>query len=85
MHVIIIAFSIRFPAAVGTEVFMSFLGIGSQGEPSWGVMINNARVKLWQGCWWEGTFVTLAVFLLVLCFNKLGDALRDSLDPTVIR
>lgn len=85
MHVIIIAFSIRFPAAVGTEVFMSFLGIGSQGEPSWGVMINNARVRLWQGFWWEGTFVTLAVFLLVLCFNRLGDALRDSLDPTVVR
>jgi peptide/nickel transport system permease protein len=85
MHIIIIAFSVRFPAAVGTEVFMSFLGIGSQGEPSWGVMINNARVKLWQGFWWEGTFVTLAVFLLVLCFNRLGDALRDSLDPTVAR
>ncbi len=85
MHVIIIAFSIRFPAAVGTEVFMSFLGIGSQGEPSWGVMINNARVRLWQGFWWEGTFVTIAVFLLVLCFNRLGDALRDSLDPTIVR
>lgn len=80
-HVIIVTFTLRFPAAVGTEVFMSFLGIGVQNEPSWGLMINNARMRLWQGVWWEMTFVTLAIFLLVLAFNLLGDALRDALDP----
>ena len=84
-HIVIIALSTRFPAAVGTEVFMSFLGIGAQNEPSWGVMIASARVRLWTGQWWEGTFVTLAVFGLVLCFNLLGDALRDALDPTLRR
>lgn len=81
MHVVIVTFSLRFPAAVGTEVFMSFLGIGVQNEPSWGMMINSARMRLWQGIWWEMTFVTLALFLLVLAFNLLGDALRDALDP----
>ena len=80
-HIIIVAFSVRFPSAVGTEVFMGFLGIGAQNEHSWGVMINNARVRLWQGVWWEGVFVTLALFALVLSFNQLGDALRDRLDP----
>ena len=60
---------------------MSFLGLGVQGEPSWGVMINKARARLWQGAWWEMTFVTLAVFVLVLAMNLLGDALRDALDP----
>jgi peptide/nickel transport system permease protein len=80
-HVILIVFSIRFPAAVGTEVFLSFLGVGVQHEPSWGVMINNARLRLWQGVWWEMTFVTLAIFLLVLSFNLVGDALRDAFDP----
>ena len=45
-HIILIQFSIRFPSAVSTEVFISFLGIGVQGEPSWGVMINNARTRL---------------------------------------
>ena len=64
-HIILIQFSIRFPSAVSTEVFISFLGIGIQGEPSWGVMINNARLRLWQGIWWEMAFVTLAIFLLV--------------------
>lgn len=82
-HIILIQFSIRFPSAVSTEVFISFLGIGIQGEPSWGVMINNARLRLWQGIWWEMAFVTLAIFLLVLSFNHLADYLRDRLDPAL--
>jgi ABC-type dipeptide/oligopeptide/nickel transport system permease subunit len=82
-HIILIAFSIRFPASVAMEVFMSFLGIGVQSEPSWGIMINNARLRLWQGVWWEMTFVTLAIFFLVLAFNHLADALRDHLDPAL--
>ena len=82
-HIVLIQFSIRFPSAVATEVFISFLGIGVQGEPSWGVMINNARARLWQGVWWEMTFTTLAIFLLVLVFNHIADVLRDRLDPAL--
>ena len=82
-HIILIQFSIRFPGAVATEVFISFLGIGVQGEPSWGIMINNARLRLWQGIWWEMAFVTLAIFTLVLVFNHLADELRDLLDPAL--
>ena len=82
-HIILIQFSIRFPSAVSTEVFMSFLGIGVEGEPSWGIMINNARLRLWQGVWWEMTFTTLAIFFLVLVFNHLADYLRDRLDPAL--
>jgi ABC-type dipeptide/oligopeptide/nickel transport system permease subunit len=74
---------LRFPSAVATEVFVSFLGIGVQGEPSWGVMINNARLRLWQGVWWEMTFVSVAIFALVMSFNQLADALRDELDPAL--
>ena len=82
-HIILIQFSIRFPSAVATEVFISFLGIGVQGEPSWGIMINNARLRLWHGVWWEMTFTTLAIFTLVLVFNHLADYLRDRLDPAL--
>lgn len=82
-HIILIQFSIRFPSAVSTEVFISFLGIGVQGEPSWGIMINNARLRLWQGVWWEMAFTTLAIFLLVMAFNQLADYLRDRLDPAL--
>lgn len=82
-HIILIQFSLRFPSAVSTEVFMSFLGIGVQGEPSWGVMINNARTRLWQGVWWEMAFTTIAIFLLVLSFNHIADYLRDRFDPAL--
>ena len=82
-HIVLIQFSIRFPSAVSTEVFISFLGIGVQGEPSWGVMINNARTRLWQGVWWEMAFTTAAIFLLVLVFNHLADELRDRFDPAL--
>ncbi len=82
-HIVLIQFSIRFPSAVAIEVFISFLGIGVQGEPSWGIMINNARLRLWQGVWWEMTFTTLAIFALVLVFNHLADYLRDRLDPAL--
>ena len=82
-HVALIQLSIRFPSAVATEVFISFLGIGVQGEPSWGVMINNARTRLWQGVWWEMAFTTLAIFVLVLAFNHLADYLRDRFDPAL--
>lgn len=80
-HLIIITFSLRFPAAISTEVFMSFLGIGVQSEPSWGIMVSNARLRLWQGVWWEMAVVTAAIFMIVLAFNLFGDALRDALDP----
>ena len=82
-HIILIQFSLRFPSAVSTEVFISFLGIGVQGEPSWGIMINNARLRLWQGVWWEMAFTTAAIFVLVLVFNRLADDLRDRLDPAL--
>ncbi len=82
-HIILIQFSIRFPSSVATEVFISFLGIGVQGEPSWGIMINNARMRLWQGVWWEMTFTTIAIFMLVLVFNHLADYLRDRFDPAL--
>ena len=82
-HIILIQFSIRFPSAVSTEVFISFLGIGVQGEPSWGVMISNARLRLWQGVWWEMAFTTAAIFVLVLSFNHIADWLRDRFDPAL--
>ena len=85
IHVALVSFTLRFPAAIGTEVFLSFLGIGAQGQPSWGAMISSARLRLWQGMWWELTAVTLAIFAVVLAFNLLGDALRDALDPRLHR
>lgn len=81
IHLVIISFSLRFPGAILTEVVLSYLGVGVQGEPSWGIMINDAKLRLWQGHWWELIGATTAMFFLVLAFNLFGDALRDALDP----
>lgn len=80
-HLIIISFSLRFPGAILTEVILSYLGVGVQGEPSWGIMISDAKIRLWQGHWYELGGATIAMFFIVLAFNLFGDALRDALDP----
>lgn len=81
IHLVIIYFTMRFAYAVMTEVIVSFLGLGAQFEPSWGIMISDGQEKLWRGIYWEAGGATLFMFLLVLALNILGDALRDALDP----
>jgi peptide/nickel transport system permease protein len=82
MHIGIINFSLGFVGAVQSEVILSYLGLGVQvGQPSWGAMINGARMDLFAGRWWELTAAVGAMFLLVLALNIFGDRLRDSLDP----
>lgn len=63
---------------------LSFLGLGvSPPTPEWGVMINDAKEFIWtqpQLLLWPG----LMIFISVMAFNLLGDALRDRLDPSVL-
>ena len=80
-HLIIVYFTMRFAFAVMTEVIVSYLGLGVQFEPSWGVMIADGQERLWRGIWWEVGGATVFMFILVLALNLLGDALRDVLDP----
>ncbi len=80
-HVVIVYFTLRFAFAVMTEVIVSYLGLGVQMEPSWGVMIADGQQRLWRGIWWEVGGATVLLFGLVLALNMVGDALRDHLDP----
>ena len=80
-HIVIINTSLQFQFAIKSEVILSYLGLGVQGEPSWGTMIDDAKLELARGVWWQLAGATIAMFLVVLAFNLLGDALRDSLDP----
>jgi peptide/nickel transport system permease protein len=80
-HIAIIYFSVRFSYAVMTEVIVSYLGLGVQSDPSWGVMIADGQLRLWRGVWWEIAAATGFMFLLVLSLNIVGDAIRDALDP----
>jgi ABC-type dipeptide/oligopeptide/nickel transport system permease subunit len=80
-HLLIINFTQTFDSAVKAEVVLSFLGLGVVGRPSWGTMIDDSKLELARGVWWQLAAATLAMFLIVLAFNILGDALRDALDP----
>lgn len=80
-HIVIIDFSLRFVSFIHAEIILSFLGLGEADRPSWGAMINDARVELARGVWWQMVAATIAVFFISLALNVFGDALRDSLDP----
>jgi len=82
-HFVIIDFSINFMSAIKAEVILSFLGLGVQGQPSWGVMIDDSKLELSRGVWWQLGGATIAMFFVVLAFNLLGDSLRDALDPKI--
>ncbi|MFC7688444.1 ABC transporter permease [Paeniroseomonas aquatica] len=67
--------------AIIAEASLSFLGLGQQPPaPSWGSMLNSAQRFLTQAPW-LAVFPGLAIFLVVLAFNLMGDGLRDALDP----
>ena len=78
---LIVQATLAIAAAVIAEASLSFLGLGQQPPaPSWGSMLNTAKNYVENAPWmaiWPG----LAIFLLVLSFNLLGDGLRDALDP----
>ncbi len=80
-HIVIINFSLQFQTAIKSEVILSYLGLGVQGHPSWGTMIDDSKLELARGVWWQLGSATAAMFVVVLAFNILGDALRDALDP----
>jgi ABC-type dipeptide/oligopeptide/nickel transport system permease subunit len=80
-HIILVYFALLFVGAIKSEVIISFLGLGVQGEPSWGIMISQARAELINGFYWQIGAATVAMFILVLSFNIFADALQDALDP----
>ncbi len=60
---------------------LSFLGFGAKAPaPEWGLMLNEGRAYI-QAAPWLMIFPGLAIFLVVVVFNMLGDSLRDILDP----
>ncbi len=78
---VLVQATLTIATAIIAEASLSFLGLGQQPPaPSWGSMLNTAKNFLSQAPWmalWPG----IAIFLVVLGFNLLGDGLRDALDP----
>ena len=60
---------------------LAFLGLGTQPPaPDWGLMVSEGRTYFLDQ-WWIATFPGMAIFIVVLAFNLLGDTLRDIFDP----
>lgn len=73
--------TLALSGAILTEATMSFLGLGIQPpNPSWGSMLNDSR-KYMETAPWLTIAPAIAISLTILCFNLLGDSLRDILDP----
>lgn len=67
--------------AILTAASLGFLGLGAQPpSPEWGRTISESREFL-PDCWWYPLAPGMAIFLVVMGFNLLGDGLRDALDP----
>jgi peptide/nickel transport system permease protein len=78
---LIVQISLTFAFAILSEAGLSFLGLGNKPpSPSWGSMVSSSYEYLRNSAW--PTLVPgVAIGLLVLGFNLLGDGLRDALDP----
>lgn len=88
LPIVAVYLTLSVPAILLTEAFLSFLGLGIEPpKVSWGLLaadaadaINPLRVP-----WWLVVFPALAMAITLSCLNRLGDGLRDALDPHLAR
>jgi peptide/nickel transport system permease protein len=83
-HIVLITVVIDFSMLVLAEAVLSYVGVGVDPiTPSWGNMINSARLDLAREpvVWWPLFSAFIFMFLLVLSANLFADALREALDP----
>jgi len=79
---VIVVATLELGTMVLYEASLSFIGLGVQPPtPSWGAMLSDGRAYIGTA-WWLTTFPGLALFVLVLSVNLLGDFVRDRLDPS---
>lgn len=80
---IIVAATLGVGGVILAESALSYLGLGIQPPTaSWGNMLQDAQnFTIMKTAWWYPTFPGLMILITVLCFNFVGDGLRDALDP----
>ncbi|MBC2885514.1 ABC transporter permease [Ochrobactrum sp. CM-21-5] len=78
---VIVRITLDMSSIIITAASLGFLGMGAQPpSPEWGAMIATAKRFIFEQ-WWVATIPGIAIFLVSLAFNFLGDGLRDVLDP----
>lgn len=78
---IIVQSALDMGSAILEAAALSFLGLGVQPPiPEWGLLVSEGWMYI-NKAWWISLFAGLAIFVVVLGFNLLGDALRESMDP----
>lgn len=80
LHILLVQASIVFVAAINTEVIMSFLGLGIQDGVSWGLMLAESSQEVLAGHFGNFVAAGTSLFVLLMGFNLLADALQDALD-----
>lgn len=84
LHIVVVSASLEVMGAIKAEVILTYLGVGIQDGSSWGQMIIDAPGELMSGIWWPALGVSLVLFFIVFALNRVGDALRDALDPRLV-
>jgi len=84
---VIVYATLGMASVILVETSLSFLGLGvSPPTPTWGNMIQEARnMLIIQHKWWYWIPPGIAIFISVMCFNILGDGMRDAIDPKMKR
>lgn len=73
--------SFAIAAAISVEAVLSYLGLGPVDSASWGKLLSSAMSTEGEFKWWLAVFPGAAIFLTVLSYNLIGEALRDAIDP----
>lgn len=87
LHIVLITAVLDFSGLILAEAVLSYMGIGVDPTmPSWGNMINAARMEMAREpmVWWPLTTAFLFMFTLVIAANLFADAVRDAFDPRSI-
>jgi len=79
-HILLVQGTIVFVAAINTEVILSFLGLGIHDGVSWGLMLAESSQEVLAGHFGNFIAAGTSLFLLLMGFNLLADALQDALD-----
>jgi peptide/nickel transport system permease protein len=81
LNTLVVLVTLQIGYVIIVEASLSFLGAGiPPPTPAWGSMISEGR-EFVTSAWWVSSLPGLAILLVVLAFNLLGDWLRDTLDP----